>query len=149
MKKLFLTVSEYLQKNNCVWDFISCRLQACNFVKKREMFSCGEIFPKHVFWRMSAYAYFWTDFTKWLFGTLFLENLFQNHLDSAILQKYQLLSNQSFKHNSAHMPSLHLAPSFLLNLGFVSLSSKVKTPKVNACSSPLTPCWIKFNRYMF
>ena len=30
---------------------------------------------------------------------------------SAILQKSQSLSNQSFKHNSTHMPSLNLAPN--------------------------------------
>ena len=37
---------------------------------------------------------------------------FQNHPDSVILQKYQSLLQQSFKHNSGHMPSLHLTPTF-------------------------------------
>ena len=56
----------------------------------------------------SAMLLFQTDFRKWFFWTLFLDGCFQKHSDSAILQKYQLLSNQSFKHNSAHMPSLNL-----------------------------------------
>ena len=35
--------------------------------------------------------------TKWLFGTLFLNSRFQNN--PVILQKYQSVSTQSFKHN--------------------------------------------------
>ena len=53
---------------------------------------------------------FQIDFGKWLFGTLFLGSPFQNHPDSVMLKNYQSLSNQSFKHNSAHMPSLGLTP---------------------------------------
>ena len=49
---------------------------------------------------------------------LFLENLFQTHPDSVILQKYQSLSNQSFKHNSAHMTSLNLTPKPSFELSF-------------------------------
>ena len=48
---------------------------------------------------------------KWLLGTLFLDSRFQNHPDSVILQKYQSLSNQIFKYNKAHMPSLYLTPT--------------------------------------
>ena len=33
------------------------------------------------------------------------------HPDLKILQKYQSLSNQSFKHNLAHIPSLNLTPT--------------------------------------
>ena len=55
---------------------------------------------------------FWTEFRKWLFRTLFLflDIHFQNHPDSVTLQKYQSLSDQSFKHNLAHMLSLNLNP---------------------------------------
>ena len=42
-----------------------------------------------------------------MFGTLFPGSRFQNHPDLVTLQKYQSLSNQSFNHNSAHMPSLN------------------------------------------
>ena len=44
------------------------------------------------------------------FWELFLDSHFQNHPDPVILQKYQSLSNQNFKLNSAHMPSLNLTP---------------------------------------
>ena len=43
---------------------------------------------------------------------LHLGSRFQNHPDLVILQKYQLLLNQSFKNNLAHMPSLNLTPTF-------------------------------------
>ena len=42
--------------------------------------------------------------------TLFLDSHFQNGPESVILQKTQLFSTQSFKHNSAHKPSLSLTP---------------------------------------
>ena len=57
-----------------------------------------------VFWTVT----FQTDFRKRLFRTLILKSCFQNHSDSVTLQKYQLLLNKSFKHNSTHMPSLNL-----------------------------------------
>ena len=53
---------------------------------------------------------FQTGFRKWMFGTLFLESRFENYPDSVILQKSLLLSNQSFKQNSAHIQSLSLTP---------------------------------------
>ena len=59
-------------------------------------------FLEHQFWRTSTYSR-WTDFRKWLFGTLFLDSRFQNHPDLVMSQKYQSLSNQSFKHNSAYV----------------------------------------------
>ena len=59
---------------------------------------------KNIYWRTC----YWTVFTKWLFGTLFLDSRFQNYPDSVISQKYQSLSNQSFKYNSPHMPFLYL-----------------------------------------
>ena len=46
-----------------------------------------------------------------LFGTLFLDCI-QNHLDSAILQIYQRVSNQSFTKNLVHMPSIYLTHTF-------------------------------------
>ena len=61
------------------------------------MFFLWKIFPKHLFWRRSAHGCFLTNFTKQLLEILFPDSRFQNHLD---LQKYQLLSNQRFKHNS-------------------------------------------------
>ena len=42
----------------------------------------------------------------------FFDSCFQNHPDSVILQKNQLRSNQSFKHNLADMSSLNLTPNF-------------------------------------
>ena len=85
-------------------------------------------------------GWFWTDFTKWLFGALLLGNRFQNHPGSVILQKCQSLSNQSLKDNQVHMPSLYLTLCFLLNLGFVCLSVTNTIHKVNACSHWTPPC---------
>ena len=62
----------------------------------------------YLFWRTSLYDRFWSDFKKWLFRTFFRDGCFQNHPDLVILQKYQSLSSQSFKHNSAHIPSINL-----------------------------------------
>ena len=49
-------------------------------------------------------GYFSSDIRKCLFRRLFLESCFQNHPDSVILQKYQPVSNQSFKHKLTHIP---------------------------------------------
>ena len=102
------------------------------------VFSCCEIFAKHLFWKTSAYGCFWTDITKWLIGTLFLDSRFQNHLDSVILQKYQLLSNQSFKHDSAYPvfisnPTLSFEPRFRFRVfiinGYYTKSKRLKSSK--------------------
>ena len=61
---------------------------------------------------------FQTNFKKWLFRTLFLESRFQNYPDSVILRKYQSLSSQSFKHNSAHMSSINLTAKLSLEPRF-------------------------------
>ena len=53
-----------------------------------------------------------TDLKKWLFGSFFLDNWFQNHPDSVIQQKCQSRSSQSFKHKSAHIPSLNSTANF-------------------------------------
>ena len=79
-----------------------------NFIKKRLQDRC---FTVAKFWRTYAYGCFWADFRKWLSGTMILDSRFQNHPDSVILPKYQSLSNQSFKYNSAHMSSLYLNPT--------------------------------------
>ena len=69
---------------------------------------------------------------------------FKNQPDSVILQKCQSRSNQSFKRNSVHMPSLNLTLSFFLNLGVLCLSLTFTTQKPNACSL-WTPCsYFKF-----
>ena len=54
----------------------------------------------------AAYGCFRSGFRRWLFRTFSLGSCFHNHPDSVLLQKYQPLSNQGFKHNSALMPSL-------------------------------------------
>ena len=69
----------------------------------------------------------------------------RNHSDSVTLQKYHSLSNQSFKHNLAHMSSLDLTSIFLLNLGFVCSLLTFTTQKVNACT-PWIPCLLYFQR---
>ena len=66
---------------------------------------------------------------------LFLNSRFQNLPDSVILQKYELLLHQSFKHNSTHMPSLNLTPKFSFGPRFRILSLTFTTRKVDACSS--------------
>ena len=122
---------------------------ASSFIKNTptQMFSCEycEISRStyfKVYLRTNSSDMFWTVFRKWLFRTLFLYNHFQKHPDSVILQKYQSLSNQSFKRNSGHILSLNLTLRFLLNLGFICLPLKVTTQKANACS-PRIPCFIK------
>ena len=87
----------------------------------------------------SGQQIFQTDFRKRLFGALFLNSCFHNHLDSAILQNYQWLSNQSFKHNSAHMPSLNLNPKLSFEPWFRMFIINSYCTKKNACS-PWTPC---------
>ena len=66
----------------------------------------------------SEQSLFQINFRKLFFGTLFLDNRFQNHPDSVILQKYQPLSNQTFKRNSAHMPSLSSTPKLSFEPSF-------------------------------
>ena len=83
---------------------------------------------------------------KWLFGTLFLNSRIQNHPDTIILQNYQSLSNQSFKHNSAHLLSLYLTltlsfePSFCMFI----INGYYAESKHTCC--PWTPSFGYFNR---
>ena len=65
---------------------------------------------------------------------LFFWKVTFKHPDLVILQKYQSLSNKSFKHNSAHVSSLHLTPA-LLDLGFVCSSLTVTIVKANVCNT--------------
>ena len=71
---------------------------------------------------------------------MFLNSRSQKHPDSVTLQKYQRVSNESFKHNSTHVSSLNLTPKHLLNLGFLCSSLTFTTLNANACSS-WTPCY--------
>ena len=71
---------------------------------------CCEIFKDTYFEKHLRSGCFWTHFRKWFFGTLLLDSHFQNHPDLVILPSYQSLSNQSFKHNSAHTSSLYVTP---------------------------------------
>ena len=57
IKTFFLKILQYLRENICI-----------------------------KFLRTAVYSSFWTDFMKWLFGTLFLKK-----------QRYQSLLNQNFK----------------------------------------------------
>ena len=81
------------------------------------------------FLKTPAYGCLWSDFRKWIFDFFFLASRFQNHPDLVILQKYQSLSNQSFKHNSAHMPYLNLTPTISFKARFRSLILTVTTEK--------------------
>ena len=65
----------------------------------------AKYFQEHLFWRKSAYSCFWSDVRKRLFRTFFLDSCFQKHSELLILQKTQLLWNQSFKQNLTHMTS--------------------------------------------
>ena len=88
-EKLFSKISLYSQeKNRVAWNSMKKRLQQRWFPVAKFL---GDIY--------FAYGCFWTDFTKWLLESLFLDSRFQNHPDSAILRKYQSLSNQIFKYN--------------------------------------------------
>ena len=94
--------------------------KACNFIKKRLQHMC---FPADKFLRTPILKNVWVRlllnyFRKWLYETLFLESRYQNHSDSLILQKYQSLSNQSFKHNLAQISSLDSTPTLSFEPAF-------------------------------
>ena len=80
-----------------------------------------------------------TDFRKRFFGTLLLESCFQNHPDSVTLQKYKSLSNQSLKHNSAHLTYLNLTPTLSFEPRFSIFIINSYCNKRKACS-PWIPC---------
>ena len=102
--------AEVVYRKSCLEKFRNTEKKTP--VKKRLQHRCIPVnIGKFNFWRTSAYGCFWSDFRKWLFGIFFLESRFQNHPDLVILQKYQLLSNKSFKYNLAHVPSLNLTPT--------------------------------------
>ena len=56
-------------------------------------------------------------FSNWLYEVIVSNfvsrKLLSKPFDSVILQKYQSRSNQSFKHNSAHMPSFSFEPTII------------------------------------
>ena len=73
---------------------------------------------------------------KWLYDVIVW-----NFVSGSHLKPYQSLSNQSFK-KVWRIWRLRIQPlSFLVNLGFVCLSLKVRTQNVNACSP-----WTSFKR---
>ena len=76
----------------------------------------------------SGQLLFQNDFKKRLFWK-FLDSRFHNHSDSSnnANKKKQLLSNQSFKHNSTHILSLNVILNFPLNLDFLFSSLTVAT----------------------
>ena len=72
-------------------------LQACNFLKKklqRRCFPVAKLLQSTCFDEHLRAANF-----ELILHSECLDCLFQNHPDSVILQKYQSLSNQTFKHN--------------------------------------------------
>ena len=68
------------------------------------------VLSKELFVKISLYSQenICVEVSFKMFSTFFLDSRFQNHPDSVILQKYQSLSNQSFKQNSAYMSFLNL-----------------------------------------
>ena len=82
------------------------------------MFYRCEIFKNTYFEEHLRTAASELTFRKWLFWSLFLDSRFQNHPESVILKKYQSLSNQSSKHNSAQMLSLYLTTTLLFEPRF-------------------------------
>ena len=76
----------------------------------------------------SGQLLFQTDFKKRFFGDFWTVD-FITIQTPAIMQtkKKQLLSNQSFKHNSTHILSLNVILNFALNLDFVYSSLTVAT----------------------
>ena len=71
---------------------------------------------------------------KWLQDTHSGQSL-SKPSDFVILQKYQSLSNQSFKHSSLHMLSLNLTPTPSFERRFLCSSLTVTTEKASAFSS--------------
>ena len=69
-----------------------------------QVFFCWEIFKKICFKEC-----FWTDFRRWLFGTLFLDSCFQNH--PGYYKNTSRFRTRALKHSSAHMLSLYLTPT--------------------------------------
>ena len=115
-KKLFSKIWQYLQEKACagVSDLGDPKVADLQHRLQHRFLPVAK-FLQNIFWRTFVYVYgcFWPDITKWLFEIFFLDSGFRHHPDhpdSIILQKYQSLSNQSFKLYSAHMPSLYLTP---------------------------------------
>ena len=92
--QLFLKILQHSQENTCI---------ACNSIKSRLQDRCFPVekslrntyFEEHL--RTAGLLLDWLY--EWFFGTFFLDSRFQNHSGSVILQKYQSLSNHSFKYN--------------------------------------------------
>ena len=108
-KKLFVKILQYSQENTC--DEISLLKRDSN-----QMFSCE-------YWENSKNPYFEEHLhmaaSQVNLGNNCLGLPFQNHPYLVTLQKYQSLSNQSFKHNLT-----------------------LTTEKPNACK-PCSSCWCR------
>ena len=106
-KAVFENFAIFTEKHLCWSLFFS-------FIKKRLQHRCftDAKFLRTPILKNTCVRLLLNYFGKWFFVTLFMDSRFQHHPDSEILQKYQLLSNQCFKHNSTHMSSLHSTPTF-------------------------------------
>ena len=80
----------------------------------------GKLILNHLigFVQSSATYFLKATFSNWLEK---VGSHFQNHPGSVLLQKRQLLSNQSFKQNLAHMPSLNFASKVSFKPRFLCL----------------------------
>ena len=103
---MFWKILQYWQENTYV------RVSSLN-LWKRDSSTCVLLLQN--FWRTSAYSCFWTNSSKYCLE-LFLECPIQNHPNSVILQKYQLLSNKSFKKYSPYV--VYLTPTCLFEPRF-------------------------------
>ena len=117
MKKAILKIFAIFTWKKICWSLFLIKLLAFRLATLLERDSNTgvfllEKFQENLFWRMLLN---WI-YRKWLFETSFLVSSFKNHPDKVILQKYQSLSNKSFKHNPTHMPFLYLTPTLFLNL---------------------------------
>ena len=76
IKKAVIKIFTTFTRKSLCWSFFFIKLQNFNLWKETptQLFSSCKIFAKHLFSRTSAYSCYQTDFTKWLLGTLFLDN---------------------------------------------------------------------------
>ena len=100
LKNFAISIEKHL-----IWSLFFIKLQtfrSATLIKKRLQHRC---FPAV---KVLQNTYFEGHLSLKCLTVIVSGQSFQNHPDSVILQKYQALSNQSFKHNLEHMPSLYL-----------------------------------------
>ena len=119
--------------------------KVCNFIKKRLQHRCFPVnigkFLRTPILKNICVRVLLKRLSEVIVKT-FLKSHFQNHLDSVILQKYKWLSNQNFKHNSVHMPSLNLTPTLSFEPRFRMFIINGYDRKANAIS-PWPSCYLK------